>query len=491
MKRLTAWLLSLMLLLAAIPALADDTAAVIAILQKAHPQMTLHDLRTWGGTAAAVLAENGVNILCVLEKTGGQWALVVDNPRALLQDLECPQLLLDTDDALFWSYLMYGGTHKTTFSSYRKRGEWGSVGEIVQSGDGHEVIVWWDDVSGVGTIVTQEEFRDENDNLLSTSYERRIPVPWLSDCVKLKDFDIARFPYFEFEEYDGEWPARAFIAEAAANLMPNYTFVSGAFAGGHYRFLMTNPRGARVFVGCNFDGGFSLVESAPLPMGTTYGYENFTNSLDIRGNCVSIEPSDDGKWRVSEVDFGVSALMGKRCIIDRDRNTLYYGTHGWDDITKVDWEALSSISEIVKGVNGKGWALVENPNSADRLHLRDKPDQGGKSLGKYYNGTPVEIIGIQGDWANVRIGGVKGYMMKKFLDFNQPLTGSLDAMPSIYMKDASSTMLYPRAEKADGRELPYYDDIRVIGLVDTAWYHVWFPTTDEYGYVLQDQWVTQ
>lgn len=490
MKRTAAALLLMVFLFAALPALADDTAAVRAVLDAAHPGAAIADVQTWGDTAAAALNDNGVNILCVLEKRDGAWTMTVDNPRALRQDIGCPKLLLDADNALYWTY---DDDYTTVFSAFRgENGEWGSVSEIWRTGVGDggydEYLMGWERVDGVGTIVCRREVRDENDNLLSPAFERRLPAPWIENGFPLKDFDFARFPYFVEEEYDGDWPERAFIADAAAYLMPEYAFVSGAFADGHYRFLMTNRRGERVFVGCDFDGVFHLAESSPLPMGTMYGYENFTNSLDINGQCVSVEPNGDGTWGVTEADAGVSLLFGKSCVIDRDRNTLYFGAHGFGDIASVDWNALSSVASAVKGMNGEGFALVDNPDPADRLHLREEASARSGSLGKYYNGTPVKIIGIKGDWVNVSVGGKTGWMMKKYLDFDQPLTASLDAMPRIYMKDAASATLYPRAEKTGGRALPSYGDMRVLGVISDAWYHVWFPATDEYGYVLQDQW---
>jgi len=64
---------------------------------------------------------------------------------------------------------------------------------------------------------------------------------------------------------------------------------------------------------------------------------------------------------------------------------------------------------------------IANPNPDDRLHLRAEPYEGAKSLGKYYNGAPVERTGFfnHNGWVSVQIGlgsGVrKGYMMTRYL----------------------------------------------------------------------------
>ncbi|MEG0766749.1 MAG: SH3 domain-containing protein [Clostridia bacterium] len=65
-----------------------------------------------------------------------------------------------------------------------------------------------------------------------------------------------------------------------------------------------------------------------------------------------------------------------------------------------------------------GYAVVSNPNPADRLHLRKTPNRGGASLGKYYTGVSVEVLPYDSwEWALVRIGDVVGYMQKKYLAF--------------------------------------------------------------------------
>lgn len=56
-------------------------------------------------------------------------------------------------------------------------------------------------------------------------------------------------------------------------------------------------------------------------------------------------------------------------------------------------------------------AVVNNPNSAERLHLRVGPNEDADSLGKYYNGVRVYIDGQpEGDWLPVSVGNLSGYM---------------------------------------------------------------------------------
>ena len=47
--------------------------------------------------------------------------------------------------------------------------------------------------------------------------------------------------------------------------------------------------------------------------------------------------------------------------------------------------------------NNMQYAVVNNPDPADMLNLRVKPDTGAISLGKFYNGTPVTILRTEGE----------------------------------------------------------------------------------------------
>lgn len=49
-------------------------------------------------------------------------------------------------------------------------------------------------------------------------------------------------------------------------------------------------------------------------------------------------------------------------------------------------------------------AVVNNPDPADRLHLRAAPSSSAVSLGKYYNGVEVAVQSVSGGWALVKVG---------------------------------------------------------------------------------------
>lgn len=59
--------------------------------------------------------------------------------------------------------------------------------------------------------------------------------------------------------------------------------------------------------------------------------------------------------------------------------------------------------------------VVTNPNSSDRLNLREGMSKQSASLGKYYNGTLVELLGYGKTWHHVRVGEQIGYMEATYL----------------------------------------------------------------------------
>lgn len=144
----------------------------------------------------------------------------------------------------------------------------------------------------------------------------------------------------------------------------------------------------------------------------------------------------DGVW-------GLSWVMG-----DIDYTVTWYGVQ-WDDqrligslegsdLFTADFSAIPRTEEALKkALDSAGWAAVNNPNPKDRLHLRVKPDKNADSLGKFYNGTPLRILKIKGDWCRVAIGrdGLEGWMMKQYLAFSQTASAVIPAFPDLFLRE--------------------------------------------------------
>ena len=147
-------------------------------------------------------------------------------------------------------------------------------------------------------------------------------------------------------------------------------------------------------------------------------------------------------------------------------------------------ERLSPVPEYQKisNVNGgasqtiSNSAVVNNPNSIDRLNLRTKPSLEAPSLGKYYSGTSVEVLsGDQNGWTKVRFHTLEGYMMTKYLVFGQEQFKVGYAMPSVKIDNKKGTGLNLRQEQSTSSpSLGLYKNGSVVCVfgVSQTWCHV-------------------
>lgn len=129
------------------------------------------------------------------------------------------------------------------------------------------------------------------------------------------------------------------------------------------------------------------------------------------------------------------------------------------------------------GDNRARTAIVNNPNPADRLHLRTKPDSTAPSLGKYYSGVEVTVLSTQGaDWAKVRIGILEGYMQTKYLALDAQPRSVKSAIPTLTVSNPNATDRLNLREKQSATSASlgrYYNgtSVEVLGVGDT-WDHV-------------------
>lgn len=404
---------------------------------------------------------------------------------------------LDTDETLFWTYI---GLNDSSFHFHASRaqdGNWYFNDEIMMeviennetdNGLYETMMVWSEELDGC--LVVTERLSDENENLIYQKDPLYFPAAWLKGQIDLRYFDISKLPYLMETEYPGQWPDYIYLKAAAAQLMPNYTYQGGAMSGKTLQFLMDKPDGTRVLVVFDLTDGTTLIESTPLPKDTHYGVENFTTSLGINGLCITID--DYSTYGVSYLNgymaSAESLRFGPRVIGSYEYNNdlLYFGTHPWKDIRFIDWNTLPTTqAAAAKHLDTSVYALVDNPDPKDRLHLREKPNRESRSLGKYYSGSPVLVHRIQGDWVEVTAisdgWGQSGWMMKKYLDFSDSLVIDPDIMPDWYFKNGAQLYAAPDRD-AYHRSVTNRYEWEVAGIIGDEWLHVWNPWTGEAGF---------
>lgn len=301
-------------------------------------------------------------------------------------------------------------------------------------------------------------------------------------------------------------PANPADPAMVAALLPGYTFIQGIDDRGdpyhrdELRLLMRNPAGELVFIGgvLNADGMWALTESTPLPEGTILGVENFTHSLGIPGatyyNCISVTPYADGTWGVNLIypyNAGNELFPLRKHVIFENGQAIYgkLGDHPWSDVTAIDWTSLpQSYEEALAAVDTSNWAVVNNPNPQDRLHLRTGASTAAQSLGKYYNRTPVRIREYGKEWCAVTVCGLDGYMMTEYLTFGEDVSKVNYAGPWLdWKEDLPQRRLYTApGTSADYILEEYAEDWFCILGVSGDFYHVWRPYTEEYFYIRMD-----
>ena len=159
-------------------------------------------------------------------------------------------------------------------------------------------------------------------------------------------------------------------------------------------------------------------------------------------------------------------------------DAMRYGTHPWSlEITQLDLMHMpASWAEAMAQLDTSCYALVNNPNPADRLHLRTRPEKGAPSLGKFYNRTPVLVLSVEGEWAHVYVGGVRGlegYMMTKYLAMGGENPQVKCAFETLFIVEGVETVpLLDAPDRRNGRivcDLTADQDYLIVGVVGEDW----------------------
>lgn len=137
----------------------------------------------------------------------------------------------------------------------------------------------------------------------------------------------------------------------------------------------------------------------------------------------------------------------------------------------LEYQKSSGTSQITADT-----AVINNPNSMDRLNLRAKPSQDAATLGKYYSGTVVEVLSVeQSGWTKVRIQDLEGYMMTNYLAFGDDQWKIGRATPTVQVSNPNGTGLNLRqGQSTSAASLGLYPNgsaVTVYGVSET-WCHV-------------------
>ena len=114
------------------------------------------------------------------------------------------------------------------------------------------------------------------------------------------------------------------------------------------------------------------------------------------------------------------------------------------------------------------------------LHMRSEPCRGSLSLGSFYSGTQVEIVGdAGGGWSEVSIGeglgSISGYMKSDYLTAGAAMDGVLDATYDMKVVSPYGTRsVVLRSKPSDSFDavavLEVGEAVRVIGVSGDFYY---------------------
>ena len=134
-----------------------------------------------------------------------------------------------------------------------------------------------------------------------------------------------------------------------------------------------------------------------------------------------------------------------------------------------------------------GTAVIDGLNS-DRVHLRQLPSAGSKSLGLYFTGTKVQCKSDPDEeWVKVTIGSQTGYMSSEYL-YTGSNPGSIRSkQPTAAVKNAGNWVNLrkePSLGAAVASKLYNGNKVTVLGQTASSWYYV--KAGDQYGYIMAD-----
>lgn len=310
-----------------------------------------------------------------------------------------------------------------------------------------------------GTMAEAAYSRIDSSGIL---YIRRVTFeagvePTITDCipVPLSDNLLARLETEPFDDliycrgYDRTFLTQDALFRESLSL-PYDAVILDNQVQEHSVIALCEVDGVKYLYVWETDGlGYSVRRTQPLPE------DSYLDLFHAGDGVVQFEWADqnmtasfarrtDGEWLLSwcteygpSMDLHFSTNAFGITHFDMDGNErMRIGTLEGCDLFSI---TLSDLNGASPDLDQSGWAVVSNPDPADRLHLRVSADKSSRSQGKFYNGTPVRVLGESGSWTKVQIGfgetACTGWMMTKYLAFGADMDKVDEAFPELTFRD--------------------------------------------------------
>ena len=498
MKKISVFVLMLVFL--CVCACAEETVklpqSVLYLCASVHPGYAVAAHDGWGdesrGQFALILSKDGDNILCMAERTQDDpaYQLTIDNTNAVYDGDVLPSVLIDTGgDSLWYTYVDRGEDSSVHYNAFKANGQWGVVSALCSwpKEDGLTGMM-----SGVwdGMLCYEETDEDENENIRDRwTYAPVWVGPEYAQSLELANFNINTF---DADPRDGLYPMLQNEAFARSQSAAGETIQDMDISRVHAARLFETADGDSLVRVDDWDGTFYHT-AALLRLEGEAGMDTYhagDGDVFVSSGVMmySIERADAGSWYVHGVDDSGMRTIGPDYAEPDGQTTVYrndgyvYGKSPWGVLSGQTVTLAASYEKMLAQMDPDAYALVNNPNPEDRLHLRAKPDKGSHSYGKFYNRTPVLVLERGDTWTKVQIGrggaAMTGYMMTKFLAFDDEDKAALTcAFPQMHLKDeyrSSGLSMYaePQGSAVTDRMFMQESNDFIIGVSGDDWYIV-------------------
>ena len=290
--------------------------------------------------------------------------------------------------------------------------------------------------------------------------------------------------------YDSPSELPVSVQAALPELMLPGEALLTAHKSDRYIHLLTRTQqdGRRLLIFEDTSAGSVLIYATgplPEPLGGKADILSGLHSLTLQyGEDVSFTFSRFGeKWLLSYIqgkdDFAVSHdglkadYLGSLPVSNLPPAYGHYPLER--ELAKLGEQDLpSSYEEAYRVLERTDHAVVNNPDPHDRLHLRSAPDRAALSLGKFYNGTLVQVLERAGDWYRVRLSSLEGWMMSRYLAEDGMMDEVQPAFPQLSLRDEYLQAPKHIMPSENSAVIPLadwgYREGRIIGLADDDWF---------------------
>ncbi len=274
----------------------------------------------------------------------------------------------------------------------------------------------------------------------------------------------------------------------------SYDVPPGTTAIGNYAFegrdmlqTVTIPRSVTELSEGMFSSCTSLLRvSLPITL-QKIGKRAFANCIALSGITLPPGLTEVGDWAfyncpslggvtvpngVTKLGINVFLRHGSAFVLYAGEKSAGYW-HAWE--YELPWAEQAGAAAAVPNPARRATqsAVVNNASNSALLNLYASPSSKGKALGKYANGTTVQVLNTSDGWARVQVNGQEGYMALDSVVYTDNLTSLVRVTWGRKRQEINSSLKLYEApyEKAASQRIAQDVSMRILD-AQGVWYRV-------------------